>query len=107
MSLPASIAGLVRSLRFPWPGTDASRAGLALGRDDAPLHLDWIIAVMAFLAALALVGALATADAAGRWRQGLTGTITVEIPAIVRPGVSAADRLQRVLTVLRAEPGIS
>jgi cell division transport system permease protein len=88
-------------------GGDRHRAGLALGRDDAPLHLDWIIAVMAFLAALSLVGALATTEAASRWRQGLTGTITVEIPAITRLGVSAADRLQRVLTVLRAEPGIA
>jgi cell division transport system permease protein len=88
-------------------GGDTRRAGLALGRDDAPLHLDWIIAVMAFLAALSLIGALATTEAAARWRQGLTGTITVEIPALTRPGVSSTDRLQRVLAVLRAEPGIT
>ena len=95
-------------LRFPVLGDDdeqSMRAGLALGRDDAPLHLDWIVATMAFLAALALVGALATADASARWQRGLTGTATVEIAASPQAAESA-DRLQRVLAVLRSDPAI-
>jgi len=95
------------------PPESAMRAGLALGGDaDAPLHLDWIVAAMAFLAALALVGALATADAAARWRHGLTGNLTVEIPAAVSAdkGAGAAspeERLNRAFDVLRSEPGIT
>jgi len=99
------------------PPEAATRAGLALGGDDdAPLHLDWIVAAMAFLAALALVGALATADAAARWRHGLTGNLTVEIPAAGTAEKTAAapdkaasneERLNRVFDVLRAESGIA
>lgn len=93
------------------PSADAMRGGLALGRGDAPLHLDWIVGVMAFLAALAVVGALATADAAARWHRQLSGTVTIEIPALDLPGTGAAgtspeDRLKRVLDTLHAEPGI-
>lgn len=87
------------------PPSEAMRAGLELGRDEAPLHLDWIVGAMAFLAALALVGALATADAAAHWRRGLTGTVTVEIPA-ASDSASPEQRLQRALAVLRGERGI-
>jgi hypothetical protein len=91
------------------PSADAMRAGLALGRGEAPLHLDWIVAAMAFLAALAILGAVATSDAAQHWRQALTGTVTVEIPAAAA-GTAAGvpdDRLARVLSVLRNEPGVA
>jgi cell division transport system permease protein len=89
-------------------GADATRAGLALGRDDTPLHLDWIVASMAFLAALTLLGALVTADAAARWRHGLTASVTVEIPVAsgTSPAAQPAERLARALSVLRAEPGV-
>src|SRR5258708_6228202 len=89
----------------------ATRAGLALGRDETPLHLDWIVAAMAFLAAIAIVGALATAEAAQRWRHGLTGSLTIEIPALTgaKPagtGTAGDDRVQRIFDVLRREQGI-
>ena len=99
------------------PRAEAMRAGLELG-EDSPLHLDWIVGAMAFLAALAMVGAVATMDAAAHWRRGLTGTLTVEIPAPLKapqtapktaPGTApeAPDaRLDRVLAILRNEPGI-
>jgi cell division transport system permease protein len=103
----AMAAPLGRHLR---PSAEAMRAGLELGRDEAPLHLDWIVGAMAFLAALATVGALATADAAADWRHGLTGTITIEIPAGPRPSAGppagADDRLKRVMDVLHGEPGV-
>ncbi len=112
----APLRRLRRAVRSP---AEAMRAGLELGRDEAPLHLDWIVGAMAFLAALAMVGALATADAASHWRRGLTGTVTVEIPAAARtaappsaasptatPAAAGDDRLARVLDVLRADPGI-
>lgn len=84
----------------------AARAGLALGRDDAPLHLDWIVAAMSFIGALALLAALAVADLGGRWERGLTGALTVEIPAADTVAADTA-RLQRALEIVRAEPGIA
>jgi len=105
--LKAMTAPLGRHLR---PSAEAMRAGLELGRDESPLHLDWIVGAMAFLAALAIVGAVATADAAADWRHGLTGTITVEIPAAPRApaGTPAAadDRLKRVMEVLHDERAV-
>ena len=92
------------------PSAEAMRAGLELGRDEAPLHLDWIVGALAFLAALAIVGALATADAAADWRRGLTGTVTVEIPASPHAPAGATgasdDRLKRVMEILHDEHGI-
>ncbi len=52
------------------------RAGLAsapgpalrLRQARTRLHLDWIVAAMAFLAALAFAGALTVTDQAARWR---------------------------------------
>ena len=103
----ALAAPLGRHLR---PPAEAMRAGLELGRDEAPLHLDWIVGAMAFLAALAIVGAVATADAAAEWRHGLTGTITIEIAASPRapgdPQQPADDRLRRVMDVLHGERAV-
>ena len=100
-------APLGRHLR---PSAEAMRAGLELGRDEAPLHLDWIVGAMAFLAALAIVGAVATADAAAGWRHGLTGTITIEIQAAPRAPAGtppvADDRLRRVMDVLHGERAV-
>lgn len=107
-------APLARPLRQALrPRAEAMRAGLELG-EDSPLHLDWIVGAMAFLAALAMVGAVATMDAAAHWRRGLTGTLTVEIPAPLKAPPTAAGtapeatdaRLDRVLAILRNEPGI-
>ena len=115
MALAARIGAITAPLgRHLRPQAEAMRAGLELGRDESPLHLDWIVGAMAFLAALAMVGALATADAAADWRRGLTGTITIEIPAAPRaqagtPAGSLAsgdDRLKRVMDVLHDEPGV-
>jgi cell division transport system permease protein len=85
----------------------APGAALALRRSGARLRLDWIVAAMAFLAALALVVELAIGEAAGRWRTTLTGTLTVEIPPAPSTGPGDGERLARVLEVLRAEPGIA
>jgi cell division transport system permease protein len=110
--LPSPAIALTRRLRdVVLTPAGATRAGLELGKDEAPLHLDWIVAAMAFLAALAIVGALATADAAQRWRTGLTGSLTVELPAVTvgtaaESHASTEERLKRALDVLRAEPGI-
>lgn len=71
--------------------------------------LDVVIAVMAFLAALALGGSLIAGRAAEGWSAGLMGKITVEIvPSAPADGAEMMAReTQAALAVLRASPGIA
>lgn len=78
----------------------ARRSELPLESDASHRYLPWVIAVMVYLAALALAGALALDAAMSRWGQGLRGVITVQIPA----GEAAAGNA--ALEVLRATPGV-
>lgn len=76
-----------------------------LARDPSGRFLPWIVALMVFLAALALTAAMLVGDAIERWNAGLTGSMTVQI----RPGETAddTDRLvERTLTVLRETAGV-
>jgi cell division transport system permease protein len=78
---------------------------IPLDRDPAARTLPWIIAVMAFMATLALAGAILLNGVIVRWSNSLTGTMTVQIP----PAASAEEteaRLKRVVALLREVPGI-
>ena len=54
---------------------------LPLNRDGSVRFLPWIVALMVYLASLALAGTLVVRDVVTRWDRGLTGTLTVELPA--------------------------
>jgi cell division transport system permease protein len=84
----------------------AAVPGPALRLRDARsrLRLDWIVAAMAFLAALAFAGALTVNDQVTRWRAGLSGNLTVELAG--EAGRATAD-LAAVLAVLRDTPGVA
>jgi cell division transport system permease protein len=83
------------------------RADQALAPEDKRSHLPWIVAIMTFVAGLALAGALALSAMAGRWSADLTGVLTVEIAAeSVSDPRTANERLEAVLAVLRATPGV-
>lgn len=83
------------------------RADQALAPEDRRSHLPWIVAIMTFVAGLALAGALALSAMAGRWSADLTGVLTVEIAAEPANDPRSADeRLEAVLTLLRATPGV-
>lgn len=71
--------------------------------------LDLVIAVMAFLAAVALCASLIAARAAEGWSEGLTGKITVQIlPPTSGPAKDGmAIETEAALKVLRATPGIA
>ncbi len=56
------------------------RTDLPLDRDPSGRFLPWLIALMVYLAALALVCAMAMAKMVERWDSGLSGSITVQIP---------------------------
>lgn len=81
------------------------RTDLPLGRDTTSRVVPWIIALMAYLAALALAGTLLLNAFAGRWDAGLAATLTVLVPSL-----DAADPepgLQAALQVLDRTPGVS
>ena len=78
------------------------------GSDDLGLRralsdrlLPMLVAAMAFLAALALAGVVAAAGLGEHWRRGASATLTVQVP-----DAQAEGRLERVLAVLRAAPGV-
>jgi cell division transport system permease protein len=71
-----------------------------LERDGSGRFLPWMIALMVYLAAIALAGMVALDGAVSRWDSTLVGTLTVQLPA-----ASAGD-LEKVLAQLRATPGV-
>lgn len=82
---------------------------LALDTDPARRFLPWLLAMIVFLAGIALAGMMSLAAAVERWDSGLQGTVTVQVPAPAR-GESAAvvqKRIDTVLDRLRATPGVA
>ncbi|MGH6990556.1 MAG: cell division protein FtsX, partial [Stellaceae bacterium] len=63
-----------------------ARYDIPFARDGSVRFLPWLIALMVYLAGLALSGTLAVDGALQRWNLSLTGTLTVEIPAATAPG---------------------
>ena len=57
----------------------SDRATYILPRDKGAAPLDFVIAVMAFLAALALGASLVATRAAHGWQSGLSDRVTVQI----------------------------
>lgn len=81
------------------------RLDIPLHRDGSSRFLPWIIALMVYLAGLALSGTLAIDGALQRWNLSLTGTLTVEIPATPTQGKGDGG-LNAALAVLHATPGV-
>jgi len=78
----------------------ARQPDLLPDRDGAARFLPWTIAVMVYLAALALAGALALDGSMRKFALGVGGTATVQIT-----GADAAA-LEQARAMLRATPGI-
>lgn len=86
----------------------ARRQGQIMPRWEGAAPLDLVIAVMAFLASLAL-GASLVADVTARsWRAGLADSITVQIlpPSGPQPESRLEKEIQGVVSVLQNTPGI-
>jgi cell division transport system permease protein len=90
------------------------RSDLPLERDPSGRFLPWLVALMVYLAALALVCTMVMGRVAERWDTGLSGSITVQIP----PGLISADHrpeaggraevsLDKVIEILLATPGVT
>jgi cell division transport system permease protein len=80
-----------------------------LPREKGAAPLDVVIAVMAFLAALALGASLIAQRTAQGWQAGLSDRLTVQIllPVNGAPGPGLDQETQAALSVLRATPGIA
>ena len=84
------------------------RLDLPLAGDSTGRFLVWIMAVMIYLAIVALAGSMVLAGMAGRWENGLTGRLTVEIAPLPDQSVAPlAQRTEVTLALLRSTPGIS
>jgi len=80
------------------------RSDLPLERDASARVLPWVIAVMVYLAALALAGSISIHGALSRWNAGLAGKVTVQIdPA---PDLEMSRRQRLALEVLKTTPGV-
>ena len=81
---------------------------LGLRRAGVDSILPYLVAAMAFLAALALAGWVGAASLARHWQQGAGAVLTVQVPD---PGGNAArgggTRVGRALSLLRGTPGIA
>ena len=83
------------------------RSDLPLERDESSRFVPWIIALMVYLASLALAGALMAESAIERWGQGLSGSVTVQIMPSPDPDPQAQKaRVATALALIRATPGI-
>ncbi len=80
-----------------------------LPRDKGAAPLDFVIAVMAFLAALALGASLVADRATEGWRHGMAGKLTVQIlPPESSDAAKVLDReTDAALRLLRATPGVA
>jgi cell division transport system permease protein len=87
----------------------SERANYILPRDEGAAPLDFVIAVMAFLAALALGASLVATRAAHGWQSGLSDRVTVQVmpPEQGDPRAGLDTETKAVLTVLGATPGIA
>jgi cell division transport system permease protein len=85
------------------------RATYILPRDKGAAPLDFVIAVMAFLAALALGASLVATRAAHGWQSGLSDRITVQVmpPEDGDARAGLETETQAALAVLNATPGIA
>ena len=82
-------------------------------RSDLPLHgdalsryLPWLIAFMVYLAMMALAGVLLLERLAERWEEGVSATLTVQIPP-TESGEEDARRVASALDVLTGLPEVA
>jgi cell division transport system permease protein len=77
-----------------------SGRAIPFGRDGAARFLPWSVALMVYLAALALAGVMTLERALAGWDRSVAGTLTVELPPANNGGDDA------LLASLRAVPGV-
>jgi cell division transport system permease protein len=84
--------------------TEPPRPSRILPREQGAMSLDLVIGVMAFLAALALGGALIANRSAASWQAGLTGRLTVQV--LPEGAAAPAAEVNAAVELLRTTPGV-
>ena len=84
------------------------RSDLPLNRDASARFLPWIIGFMVYLCVIAVAAALTVDRVAERWRQGLAGNLTVELPfAADLETEKRAEQLDQAMELVTGTPGIT
>ena len=83
----------------------SSTRALPMPRDAASRFLPWIVALMVFLAALALAAVMLLGSSLQRWQADLTGTVTVQVPPLEDPTQTDAA-VVKLVEFLRLTPGV-
>ncbi len=85
----------------------AQRTDLSFDRDASVRLIPFIVALMVYLAILALAGSLVLQRGMRHWGEGLTGTLTVQVPQPDQPNTALQiTRVEKVIQVLKALPDV-
>lgn len=80
---------------------------LPLDQDGSARFLPWLIAMMAFLAALAIGATFTLGAALERWDDGLRGSLTVQLPRPASGAKLAPATVETALAAIRGVPGVA
>lgn len=84
------------------------RSDLPLEGDESSRFIPWIIAIMVYLASLALAGALVAGSTIERWNRGLMGSLTVQImPGEGSDPKATSLRVDTAMALLLGTAGIA
>jgi cell division transport system permease protein len=81
---------------------------LPLNRDASARFLPWIIGFMTYLCVIAVAASLTVDRVAERWRQGLAGNLTVELPFPAELETEKrAEQLDQAMELVTGTPGVT
>ena len=85
-----------------------SSQDVPLDRDASGPFLPWIVAVMVYLASLAVAAALLVNQVTDHWRKDLAGGLTVQVPppTVADAGGDYGERIDRLVERLNGWPGV-
>jgi cell division transport system permease protein len=83
-----------------------TRKPVPLDRDSSGRYLPLLVAIMVYLASLALAGGLSMGKLAERWDTGLTGALTIQVPADADAAQDEAA-MATLLAEVSAFPGVT
>lgn len=85
------------------------RSDLPVARDASGQFLPWLVAVMVFLAVLALTGVMGLDGLLDRWSRDAQGTLTVQIPAASGANAETETdaRVERAVRLLESDSQIA
>ena len=86
----------------------AGRTDIPLAKDPSTRLVPWVIGFMVFLALLAVAGGVTLAGMAAGWQEGLTGSMTVQVPPLQDDSEEETEaRVRQALEVLRRSRGVA